>query len=163
SHERLDHEPGPQPGGDRPGEGPGAHHQEVESPGDELRDDQGEAGHRPDEPSFKVHRVLRFAARALGVSSYSAARRAEITFVLTPAQPRPPKNLPCSIFMQRFSTTWSPAASARARASRFSTPSCIQSTFAPIAIASSASAGISEAFRKQSTTSTFSGMSARRL
>src|SRR5205807_40693 len=41
-----------------------------------------------------------------------AARRAEMTPVLTPAQCKPPKSRACSIFTQRFMTESSPASTA---------------------------------------------------
>src|SRR4029079_5822386 len=138
-------------GDHRARKGAGAEHQQVERPRKKLGDPEDESGDDPQQPGFHV-------------SSYPALACVRlITLVLTPAQPSPPKKRPCSIFTQWFSTTSSPAASALRLASASSTPSCIHSTFAPMAIASSAMAGISELLRKQSTISTFSGISDSRL
>ena len=66
----------------------------------------------------------------------------------------------CSILTQRSITTSSPASFAILAASSLRMPSCIQSTFAPLATASRASAGISSALRKQSTMSICPGIAA---
>src|SRR6185437_522334 len=98
-------------------------------------------------------------------SSYRAAadfhpgRLAETMPVLTPAQLRPPRMRACSIFTHRFITTSSPASSAILAARSLRMPSCIQSTLAPIATASRAIGGMSSDLRKQSTMSTWFGMS----
>ena len=57
--------------------------------------------------------------------------------LLTPLHDNSPPSRPNSIFGQRFITTSMPAASALAAASSLRTPSCIHTTGAPIAIASS--------------------------
>ena len=55
----------------------------------------------------------------------------------TPLQDNSPPSRPYSIFGQRFITTSIPAASARFAASSLRTPSCIHTTGAPTAMASS--------------------------
>ena len=55
-------------------------------------------------------------------------RREPITPVESPTTLSPPKKRQCSILMQRFSTTSSPAARARAADSGSAMPSCIQTT-----------------------------------
>jgi hypothetical protein len=72
----------------------------------------------------------------------------------TPLQESSPASRPNSIFGQRFITTSSPAASAFAAASSLRTPSCIHTTFAPIAIASSTIASACREARNTSTMST---------
>jgi hypothetical protein len=56
-------------------------------------------------------------------------------------------------------TTVSPASSARRAASSLRTPICIQTTFAPMAMASSTIGGTAAEARKMSTMSIFSVMS----
>ena len=65
--------------------------------------------------------------------------------LLTPLHDNSPPSRPNSIFGQRFMTTSMPAASALAAASSLRMPSCIHTTLAPIAIASSTIAGASRA------------------
>ena len=60
--------------------------------------------------------------------------------------------------MQASMMTCKPAARAFRAASSWRIPSCIQTTFAPILIASSTTGGTSSGLRKTCTTSTFSGM-----
>ena len=67
----------------------------------------------------------------------------------------------CSIFTQRSITTSSPASSAMRAASSLRMPSCIHSTFAPMATASRAIGTMSSGLRKQSTMSTGSPIAAR--
>jgi len=80
--------------------------------------------------------------------------------VLTPLQASSPWRREYSILGQRFITTVRPAASARRAASSLRTPSCIHTTLAPMAIASSTSGPAASAFRNTSTMSTLSGTSA---
>ena len=61
--------------------------------------------------------------------------------LLTPLHDSSPPSRPNSIFGQRFMTTSIPAFSAVAAASSLRMPSCIHTTLAPIAIASSTIAG----------------------
>jgi len=78
---------------------------------------------------------------------------------LTPLHDNSPPSRPNSILGHRFITTSSPAASARAPASSLRTPSCIHTTLAPIAMASSTIGPAWSEARKTSTMSTGSGMS----
>src|SRR5579883_2594691 len=77
----------------------------------------------------------------------------KITPVFSPTVCKPPKNLACSILMQRSCTKTSPVSCARLPTSSLRMPSCSQRTLAPIAMASSAIGGISSALRKTSTIS----------
>src|SRR5206468_11767382 len=106
--------------------------------------------------SFSVLSVLSVVQELLWI----VARRDETIPVLTPAQCRPPRMRACSIFTQRSMTTSSPASIAIRAASSLRMPSCIHSTFAPLAIASRAIGGISLGLRKQSTRSTGPGIAA---
>src|ERR687898_536928 len=81
------------------------------------------------------------------------------TPVFMPTRLRPPKNRACSIFTQRSMTTSSPASRAIWAASSLTIPSCIQSTFAPMAAALRAIPGSSSARRNTSTISTGPGIS----
>ena len=63
--------------------------------------------------------------------------------LLTPLHDNSPPSRPNSIFGQRFMMISMPAASAVAAASSLRMPSCIHTTLAPIAIASSTIAGAS--------------------
>src|SRR5207237_4845680 len=83
---------------------------------------------------------------------------AEINPVFKPIVFRPPKKRACSIFMQRSITTSRPAARARSAAGSWITPSCIHTTRAPLAIASSTMDGTAAGSRKISTTSIELGM-----
>src|SRR5689334_19968225 len=65
----------------------------------------------------------------------------------------------CSILGQRFITTLRPASSARFAAASLTTPSCIQTTFAPCLIASSVIGPAASELRKMSTMSAFCGSS----
>ena len=80
-------------------------------------------------------------------------RRDPITPVDRPTTLSPPKKRQCSILMQRSSTTSRPAARALAADSGAVMPSCIQTTFAPSAIASSTIGGMSSGARKTFTIS----------
>ena len=91
------------------------------------------------------HSVSKPNVRSAMVCRVRCGRLAEITPVLTPAQLRPPRIRACSIFTQRSITTSSPPASAMRAASSLRMPSCIHSTFAPMATASRA---IGDDFRR---------------
>ena len=80
--------------------------------------------------------------------------------LLTPLHDNSPPKRPNSIFGQRFITTSMPAPSAVAAASSWRMPSCIHTTGAPIAIASSTTFGASADGRNTSTMSTCSANSA---
>ena len=79
--------------------------------------------------------------------------------LLTPLHDNSPPKRPNSIFGQRFMMTSMPAASAVAAAASLRMPSCIHTTGAPIAIASSTISGASEAGRNMSTMSICSARS----
>src|SRR6266403_3793003 len=70
--------------------------------------------------------------------------------LLTPLHDSSPPSRPNSIFGQRFMITSIPAFSATAAAASLRIPSCIHTTGAPIAIASSTIEGASRAGRKTS-------------
>ena len=78
--------------------------------------------------------------------------------VLNEAYTRP--SLRCSFRMQRSITTSSPACRAFSAAASLTTPSCIQTTFAPMLMAASTISGTSSERRNMSTISTGMGTSA---
>ena len=80
---------------------------------------------------------------------------------LTPLQDNSPQSRPNSIFGQRFMITSMPAASPFAAASSLRTPSCIHTTLAPMAMASSMIGPTVSEARNTSTMSIWSGMSRR--
>ena len=97
-------------------------------------------------------------ARLVGaprVSLRACGRRRllEMMRELKPPQLSSPLRRPYSIFGQRFMTTVSPAFSARAAAASLRTPSCIHTTLAPMATASSAIGPAASELRKMSTMS----------
>src|SRR4029079_4550507 len=88
----------------------------------------------------------------------SSRRLLEMMRELTPPQLNSRLSRPYSIFGQRFMMTVKPASSARRAAASLRTPICIQTTLAPMAMASSSIGGTAAEARKMSTISTLSGI-----
>ena len=148
----------------RAGEGAHADHQQVERARHELDDHQHEA--RDDPGEIRFHGVLSSNGGCGGpiLRAMRARRVRRGAWRRSPWCSRPPSPARRRAGRARSSRSGPrPLPGPRPRPCgaprRSTTPSCIHSTLAPMAMASSAMAGISSLLRKQSTMSTGSGMS----